>query len=264
MGIRYLIACLALFGLCGSAAAVMPASEDRVIQGGLCVGFDCISEEDFSAATMKMRENNLRIRFTDTSAAESGTTSWTLVANDSASGGESYFRLDWLSNQQKPVLSDGTAPDYDCTLSWPGAVVGTIAEGEPVETEFCQPVKAYDSSPHLTVYDGGGAALGQGAVREAGQISLGAAESVRQLKHLSAAVAGTDALVKHQMESLDLLSERRAALAALSVRVDAIEATIDSFYLRLPAGDGDDDRWAGTWPSAMLGLLVLAGWRRRR
>jgi FtsZ-binding cell division protein ZapB len=67
--------------------------DDVIINGGsLCVGFDCVNGEVFGADTIRLKENNLRIHFDDTSVAGSyPRNDWRIVANDQANGGASYL-----------------------------------------------------------------------------------------------------------------------------------------------------------------------------
>jgi hypothetical protein len=70
-------------------------ASDVDVQGSLCVGFDCTANESFGFDTVKLKENNLRIFFQDTSvAAGFPANSWRLIANDSVSGGANYFALE--------------------------------------------------------------------------------------------------------------------------------------------------------------------------
>jgi Chaperone of endosialidase len=69
---------------------VTPDDED--IQGSLCVGLDCVNNESFSFDTIRLKENNTRISFNDTSTATGfPTNDWTIRANDSASGGGNFL-----------------------------------------------------------------------------------------------------------------------------------------------------------------------------
>ena len=65
--------------------------DDLIVQGSTCVGFDCINNESFGFDTIRLKENNTRIKFEDTSLAGFPTNDWQLTANDSASGGASKF-----------------------------------------------------------------------------------------------------------------------------------------------------------------------------
>ncbi|MCP4539675.1 MAG: hypothetical protein GY832_21265, partial [Chloroflexi bacterium] len=68
--------------------------DDLIVDGSLCVGFDCVNGESFGFDTIRLKENNLRIHFQDTSASASfPTTDWRIAINDSANGGLSYFAI---------------------------------------------------------------------------------------------------------------------------------------------------------------------------
>lgn len=70
-------------------------TQDVVIQGSECVGFDCVNGESFGSDTIRLKENNLRIHFQDTSNSGSfPTNDWRLIANDSANGGANYFAIE--------------------------------------------------------------------------------------------------------------------------------------------------------------------------
>ena len=67
-------------------------ADDEIIQGSLCVGLDCVNNENFGFDTIRVKENNDRIQFDDTStSAGFPTTNWQIRANSSASGGESFL-----------------------------------------------------------------------------------------------------------------------------------------------------------------------------
>lgn len=68
---------------------------DLVIQGSECVGTDCVNGESFGADTIRLKENNLRIHFNDTSNSGSfPTNDWRIVINDQSNGGDSYFGIE--------------------------------------------------------------------------------------------------------------------------------------------------------------------------
>ena len=67
-------------------------ADDEIIQGSLCVGLDCVNNENFGFDTIRVKENNDRIQFDDTStSAGFPTTNWQIRANSSSSGGESFL-----------------------------------------------------------------------------------------------------------------------------------------------------------------------------
>jgi len=78
-------------------------ADDLIVIGSACVGFDCVNGEVFSFDTIRLKENNLRIKFDDTSVAASfPANDWQLTANDSANGGASKFSIDDVSGSRTP------------------------------------------------------------------------------------------------------------------------------------------------------------------
>src|SRR2546428_4416326 len=73
-----------------SPDVVTPDDED--IQGSLCVGLDCVNNEPFGFDTIRLKENNTRLQFDDTSvSAGFPTNNWQIRANDSANGGANFL-----------------------------------------------------------------------------------------------------------------------------------------------------------------------------
>ncbi len=69
-------------------------NDDVSIIGSLCVGFDCLTSESFGFDTQRLKENNLRIHFDDTSSSASfPANDWRIVINDSSNGGASHFTI---------------------------------------------------------------------------------------------------------------------------------------------------------------------------
>jgi hypothetical protein len=80
-------------------------ADDAIITGSLCVGFDCLTDgtESFGFDTIKLKENNLRILFDDTSAtAGFAANDWRITVNDSSSGGANYFSIDDVTGSKVP------------------------------------------------------------------------------------------------------------------------------------------------------------------
>jgi hypothetical protein len=66
--------------------------DDLIVQGSACVGLDCVNNENFGFDTIRLKENNDRIQFDDTStSAGFPTNNWQIRANSSASGGASFL-----------------------------------------------------------------------------------------------------------------------------------------------------------------------------
>jgi len=66
--------------------------DDLIVQGSICAGLDCVNSENFGFDTIRVKENNTRIQFDDTStSAGFPTNNWQIRANSSASGGASFL-----------------------------------------------------------------------------------------------------------------------------------------------------------------------------
>src|SRR6185369_14061376 len=44
-------------------------ADDLIVQGSICAGLDCVNNEDFGFDTIRVKENNTRIQFDDTSTS---------------------------------------------------------------------------------------------------------------------------------------------------------------------------------------------------
>jgi hypothetical protein len=87
----------------GKAAADVVFADDVIVQGSLCVGLDCVNNESFGFDTIRLKENNTRIKFDDTSTLSGfPANDWQLTANDSASGGASKFSIDDVTGGKTP------------------------------------------------------------------------------------------------------------------------------------------------------------------
>jgi hypothetical protein len=77
------------------ARADFVIADDLIVNNNsACVGFDCVNGESFGSDTIRLKENNLRIHFDDTSTSASfPRNDWRLVANEQANGGASKFSI---------------------------------------------------------------------------------------------------------------------------------------------------------------------------
>lgn len=67
-------------------------ADDLIVQGSACVGLDCVDGENFGFDTIRVKENNTRIQYDDTStSAGFATNNWQIRANSSGSGGGSFL-----------------------------------------------------------------------------------------------------------------------------------------------------------------------------
>lgn len=65
--------------------------DDLIVQGSACVGLDCVNGEVFGFDTIRVKENNTRIQFDDTSASGFPLNNWQIRANSSGAGGASFL-----------------------------------------------------------------------------------------------------------------------------------------------------------------------------
>jgi hypothetical protein len=78
-------------------------ADDLIVQGSACVGLDCVNNESFGFDTIRLKENNTRIKFDDTSSSTGfPANDWQLTANDSASGGSSKFSIEDITGSKVP------------------------------------------------------------------------------------------------------------------------------------------------------------------
>jgi len=86
-------------------------ADNQIVIGSQCVGQDCTSGESFGFDTIRLKENNLRIKFDDTSNSGSfPNVDWQLTANDSTNGGANKFSIEDVSNGRIPFTLEATAP----------------------------------------------------------------------------------------------------------------------------------------------------------
>jgi len=85
--------------------------DDYIIQNSLCVGTDCVNGEDFNFDTIRLKENNLRIKFEDTSSTGSfPSNDWQIRINDSRDGGKNTFSVEDVTGGRIPFLIEAPAP----------------------------------------------------------------------------------------------------------------------------------------------------------
>ncbi|HEX7831680.1 MAG TPA: tail fiber domain-containing protein, partial [Thermoanaerobaculia bacterium] len=98
-------------------------TDDVSAQGGVCAGTDCTNAESYGFASVKLKENNTRIKFEDTSASAGfASTDWQLSANDTFSGGANKFFVEDLTAATVPLLIEGGTPNNALYLDSTGRV----------------------------------------------------------------------------------------------------------------------------------------------
>lgn len=69
-------------------------SGNLTVNDSLCVGFDCVAAESYGSDTVRLKENNVRLHFEDTSNSGSFPgNDWTLIANEQDNGGMNMFAV---------------------------------------------------------------------------------------------------------------------------------------------------------------------------
>ncbi|HVG24660.1 MAG TPA: hypothetical protein VND45_10935 [Thermoanaerobaculia bacterium] len=98
-------------------------ADDLVVQGSECVGIDCTATESFGFDTIRLKENNLRIKADDTStSAGYPATDWQLTFNDSTSGGANKFAVEDQTAVTTPFTITGGAASNSIFVDSTGRV----------------------------------------------------------------------------------------------------------------------------------------------
>ncbi|MCP4219404.1 MAG: hypothetical protein GY765_32515, partial [bacterium] len=97
----------------GNVADDQVILDDLIVDGSICAGQDCVNGESFGFDTIRLKENNLRIKFQDTSSSSSfPTNDWQITANDSANGGANKFSIDDIDGGRTPFTIEASAPSH--------------------------------------------------------------------------------------------------------------------------------------------------------
>ena len=106
-----------------SAIADVVHQDDVIVVGSLCAGFDCVNGENFGFDTIRLKENNLRIKFIDTSGSSSfPTNDWQITINDSANGGVNKFSIEDIDGGTTPFTILASAPNDSLYISANGYI----------------------------------------------------------------------------------------------------------------------------------------------
>ena len=96
---------------------------DVVIQGSSCIGFDCVNGESFGFDSQRLKENNLRIHFQDTSnSASFPTNDWRILANDTSNGGSNYLGIEDANTGRIPFRVEAGALQHALYVAGNGNV----------------------------------------------------------------------------------------------------------------------------------------------
>ena len=103
-------------------------NDDLIVTFSTCTGNDCVNGESFGFDTLRLKENNLRIHFQDTSnSASFPTNDWRIVANDSSNGGANYLAIEDSTAGRIPFRVEAAAPANSLVVEADGDVgIGTL------------------------------------------------------------------------------------------------------------------------------------------
>jgi hypothetical protein len=120
------------------AAAATPAHadtvvpDDQIVQGSQCIGLDCVNNESFGFDTLRLKTNNPRITFDDTSTgAGFPSNDWGLDANDPTGPAAGSLGIVDRTAGTTPFSVTAGAPDQALTVQ----PTGTVALGAGVLTQ---------------------------------------------------------------------------------------------------------------------------------
>jgi hypothetical protein len=125
------LAAVVTASLASPAAADNVINDDLIGQSSACIGLYCADGENFGTDTLRLKEDNTRLNFTDTSVnAGFASTDWTLLANEQPSGGRNIFMLQDITAATNPFAVLGGAPTNSLFVHSTGQIgVGTDAPG---------------------------------------------------------------------------------------------------------------------------------------
>jgi hypothetical protein len=228
-----------------SADQVIP--DDQIVQGSSCVGLDCVNNESFGFDTVRLRENNLRIKFDDTSNAGFPNNDWALQANETNSGGASRFMLFDDTAGRAPVSVYAGAPADALVITAAGEVRAARFLSQAVGTENSAPADSTGVLEALRTVD---LATSTFAADPAAPRHLGPAAHDF---HLAFGLGADDGTVA----PADLAGVALAAVKALDARVSALHTGMQG-----PAGPAGVGAQGLPGPQGPRGSV--ARWRIRR
>ena len=113
------------------ANAVFFHTTSGSIDGSLCVGFDCVSSESFGFDTIRMKENNLRLHYEDTSSSASfPSNDWRIEINASSNGGSNHYAIQDATAGRNVAVIEAGAPSNSLRVDSAGRI--GITEDNPV------------------------------------------------------------------------------------------------------------------------------------
>lgn len=126
--VRSLFAGLLLVGAAPAPGwADQVIADDLIVQSSLCTGPACVNAESFGFDTVRLKGEQLRLGFVDTSASAGfPSNDWQIAVNDLLDGGQNHFSIVDVTGSTVPFRIAGGAPDEALWIDALGHVgVGT-------------------------------------------------------------------------------------------------------------------------------------------
>lgn len=255
---------LLLAAFCG-----LPAfSQDLIVDGKACIGTDCVTGETFGLDIQKLKHNNTRLLFEDTStSAGFPTTDWRLTANDTNSGGQNRFSIEDVTAATVPFTIRGAAPSHSLFVSSAGSVgIGTSTPDARLDVEASGSVEIRLTASGGSVWrqlndaSGFGLELAGSGFRAVNVDSAGNMEihgmltegSSRDLKTGFVPLDAREVLDRVNVLPISLWSYKREGLA-----VRHLGPMAEDFYAAF--GLGANDKHVVPGDQASVALLVVQG-----
>ena len=125
--VRVVVALLAIVGSAAVAGADEVITDDLIVDGSTCIGLRCSQDEVFGFDTLRLKGDELRLSFIDTSSTASfPTTDWRITINDPDTGAASRFSIDDLDAGTTPLTIEAGAPSHSLYVTGDGRLgIGT-------------------------------------------------------------------------------------------------------------------------------------------
>lgn len=286
MAISLIASCL--LSLTTNAAQII--LDDLIVQGSQCTGTDCVNGEVFNTDLWRLKENNVRIRFHDTTAANLLGQSWNINANRSNKGGKSLFDIGVKSlTEDSFLISDGTYDSYACpTFSGPQGTspipTGKVPVGEPVQnpvpTGFdasvtpalliytCEDVPAFTEKSVVGFGVPGGdfITIGVDSAVVDNAVSVGQPSLERKLVNVAAGLAETSVLITQTINNFSLITDQPDQVAQIIQQLDLIDSQLDSLeglIVKLESTEIATSS-SGSINGLLLMIAFLTTWRLRK
>ena len=251
------------------ALCALPAfSQDLIVEGKACIGIDCAAGELFGQDIQKLKHNNTRLLFEDTSTTVGfPATDWRLTANDATTGGVNRFSIEDVTAATVPFTIRGAAPTNSLFVSNLGRVgLGTSTPDARLDVEAAGTVEIRLTATGGDVWrqlnDAAGFGLelagagfravqvdADGNMEIHGMLTEG---SSRDLKTGFAALDAREALDRMSALPISLWSYKREGLA-----VRHLGPMAEDFYAAF--GLGANDKHVAPGDQASVAMLAVQG-----